>query len=110
MTSVELLLEHGADRSMTDNKGHTPEDFLKLSVSEVKRALLRFHIDPDRCSQIDLESLCCDSGKKNDTPKKTVFRESVENRIALLKSLEDLESIYELYSVFEGGAKFSVQS
>ncbi len=113
MQTLEVLLEHGADPSMTDNQGCTPEALLKMPTREMQKALLRFHIDPSRSSQIDMEALYCQHQKmtqvqSSDMPTQSVYRVCVQNRIALLQALEEADSFFELYSPLEGGSKLSI--
>jgi len=79
MSSINLLKEHGANQEIEDKKGRTPVQMLSEPVDEIKKALLRFHIDPTRPSKIN--------------PNESILKECVRNRITILQSMSVSKTI-----------------
>lgn len=93
--SVETLMNHGADFRLVDKQGLTPEDLFRLPLYEVRKALLRFHVDPLRSCRVNVESKfyhAMQESANSEQPDLSIMALCIRNRIALSETLPQLLS------------------
>ena len=116
--TIECLLDYEANPHIRDRNNNTPADLLNSDEHEVRRMLLRFHIDPDRLHALNVEIEAKERDKnaranihkkkyhaRQDTPSQnpgvSVYEHCIQSRNQVKTMLVNTECFYDLYSPFE---------
>lgn len=94
---INLLSAFGANQELLDKDEKKPKDMLTSNVQEIKRALLAFHIDPDRDINFNLEAsiprndrnLDLTSSKK--TSNITIYKQCITDRLRLITNNSEIQ-------------------